>query len=150
MLTLTRVPIVRQQMVIRRPPHEVFEAFVDPQITTKFWFSKSSGRLEAGKTVRWDWEKYGVGDNVYVREIEQDRRILIEWSSDHTQTEWLFEPLNDGRTLVTIANSGFAGTGDDVVSYAIDSMGGYTFLLSGLKALLEHNVILDLVADKTP
>ncbi len=149
MLALQQVPIVKQQMVIRKSPREVFEAFVDPQITTKFWFSKSSGRLEAGKTVRWEWEKYGVGDNVFVREIEAGRRILIEWS-DHTQTEWTFEPLNDGRTMVTIANWGFAGCGDEVVNVAIDSMGGYTFLLCGLKALLEHNVLLNVVNDKTP
>jgi hypothetical protein len=29
-------------------------------------------------------------------------------------------------------------------------MGGYTMVLCGLKALLEHNVILNLVADKAP
>jgi uncharacterized protein YndB with AHSA1/START domain len=27
----------------------VFEAFVDPAITSKFWFTKGSGRLETGK-----------------------------------------------------------------------------------------------------
>ncbi len=149
MLTLNHAPMVKQQMVIRRAPNDVFEAFVDPQITTKFWFSKSSGRLEVGKTVRWEWEKYGVGDDIHVREMEQDRHIQIEWS-DHTQTEWVFEPLGDGRTMVTIVNGGFSGSGDDVVNQAIDSMGGYTFLLCGLKALLEHNVLLNVVNDKTP
>ena len=37
--------------LIRKPVEQVFEAFVDPDTTTKFWFSKSSGRLEEGKTV---------------------------------------------------------------------------------------------------
>jgi uncharacterized protein YndB with AHSA1/START domain len=43
-------------MLIRKPVAEVFEAFVNPDITTKFWFIKSSGRLEAGKQVQWEWE----------------------------------------------------------------------------------------------
>ena len=40
-------PVVTAAMLIRRPASEVFEAFVDPDITTKFWFTKSSGRLVA-------------------------------------------------------------------------------------------------------
>jgi uncharacterized protein YndB with AHSA1/START domain len=43
-------------MLIRRPVSDVFEAFVNPDITTKFWFTQSSGRLEAGKQVQWDWK----------------------------------------------------------------------------------------------
>jgi uncharacterized protein YndB with AHSA1/START domain len=46
----------RVEMLIRRPITEVFEAFVDPEITSKFWFSRGSGRLAAGASVRWDWE----------------------------------------------------------------------------------------------
>ena len=44
-LELTAAPA----MLIRRPVGEVFAAFVDPDVTTKVWFTKSSGRLEAGK-----------------------------------------------------------------------------------------------------
>ena len=65
-VTLQRAhQVVKAEMLIRRPVAEVFEAFVDPAVTTKFWFTKSSGRLEAGKRVRWDWEMYGVGDELY-------------------------------------------------------------------------------------
>jgi uncharacterized protein YndB with AHSA1/START domain len=38
-------------MLFRKPHAEVFEAFVNPEVATKFWFTKSSGRLEAGKKV---------------------------------------------------------------------------------------------------
>jgi uncharacterized protein YndB with AHSA1/START domain len=30
---------------------EVFEAFLDPAVITKFWFTKSGGRLETGMEV---------------------------------------------------------------------------------------------------
>ena len=45
-LQLTQAPIAKAEMLIRKPVAEVFEAFVDPEITRKFWFS---GRLETGK-----------------------------------------------------------------------------------------------------
>lgn len=149
MATLNHVPVVKAEMLIRRPVEEVFEAFIDPAITTKFWFTKSSGRLEAGKHVRWEWEMYGVSDDVYVKEIEQSKRIRIE-SSDNTEVEWIFTPRTDNETFVTITNSGFTGNGDEIVNQAIDVMGGYTMMLCGLKAFLEHNIILNLVADKAP
>lgn len=149
MATLNHVPVVKAEMLIRRPVEEVFEAFIDPAITTKFWFTKSSGRLEAGKHVRWEWEMYGVSDDVYVKEIEKSKLIRIE-SSDNTEVEWIFTPRTDNETFVTITNSGFTGNGDEIVNQAIDVMGGYTMMLCGLKAFLEHNIILNLVADKAP
>jgi len=149
MATLNQIPVVKAEMLIRRPAEEVFEAFVDPAITSKFWFTKGSGRLETGRHVRWDWEMYGVWDNVFVEEIEPNKRIRIV-SSDGTKVEWIFAPRTDNETFVTITNSGFTGNGDEIVHQAIDSMGGYTMVLCGLKALLEHNVILNLVPDKAP
>ena len=51
-------PVAKSEMLVRRPVAEVFEAFVNPEITTKFWFTHSSGKLEAGKQVKWNWEMY--------------------------------------------------------------------------------------------
>ncbi len=39
-------------MLIRKPVEQGSEAIVDPLGTTNFWFSKSSVRLEGGKTLR--------------------------------------------------------------------------------------------------
>jgi uncharacterized protein YndB with AHSA1/START domain len=149
MITLNEKPVVKAEMLIRRPVEEVYEAFINPEITTKFWFTKSSGRLEEGKTIRWDWEMYGVGDELNVKKLEQNKVIRIEWT-DGTQVEWVFTPRGDNQTFVSITNSGFSGSGDEMVNHAIDSMGGYTMVLSGLKAYLEHNIQLNLVADKAP
>lgn len=152
-MALQQPPVVKAQMLIRRPAPEVFAAFVDPAITTKFWFTHSSGRLEPGKSLRWEWAFYGVGTDVHVKAIEPDRRILIEWPDHLGQlcpVEWLFDGRPDGTTFVTITNSGFSGDEDQQVAQAIDSMGGFSFVLAGLKALLEHGVALNLVGDHAP
>lgn len=152
-MEISKEPVAEAGMLIRRPAHEVFEAFVDPTVTTRFWFTRSSGRLETGRRVRWDWEMYGVWVHVDVKALEQDRRILIDWASEGeaaTQVEWTFEPRQDGHTFVTVRNSGFAGSGDEKVAAALDSTGGFSLVLAGLKALLEHDLDLKLVPDRHP
>mgnify|MGYP002778874093 CR=1 FL=1 len=143
-------PVVKAQMLIRRPVAEVFEAFVNPEITTRFWFTRSSGRLETGQEIRWDWEMYGVSTLVRVLEMETNRRILIEWDNPPCPVEWQFTPHGEDATLVVISNRGFAGSDDEIVAQAIDSMGGFTTVLAGLKALLEHGIELNLIADHFP
>ena len=146
-MTLENAPIAKVHMLIRRPVGDVFAAFVDPAITTKFWFTRSSGRLEPGAIVRWDWEMYGVGTTVTVKAIEDNRRILIEWDDPPRPVEWHFTPRSNATTFVSVSNWGFVGTDDERVAQALDSMGGFSLVLAGCKALLEHGVLLNLVAD---
>ena len=151
-LQLKQVPVTRTGMLIRRPAADVFEAFVNPDITTKFWFTKSSGRLEAGRQVQWDWEMYNISIPVTAKAIELNKRILIEWPgySGPTTVEWVFAPQEDGTTFVSITEAGFTGSGDELVKQVTDSTQGFTLVLAGLKALLEHDVRLNLVADRYP
>ena len=59
-MTLTQVPVAKTGMLVRKPVEQVFEAIVNPEITSKFWFSKGSARLETGKRVQWEWESHDV------------------------------------------------------------------------------------------
>jgi uncharacterized protein YndB with AHSA1/START domain len=149
---LTHEPVMKTGMLIRRPVAEVFEAFINPDLTTRFWFTKSSGRLQEGKQVQWDWEMYGISVPVNVKIIEPNKRIVITWPGDSSLTtvEWEFAPQADGTTFVRITESGFTGGGDELVKQVADSTQGFTLVLAGLKAFLEHNIRLNLVADCYP
>jgi uncharacterized protein YndB with AHSA1/START domain len=150
-LQLTQRPEAKTAMLIRRPVAEVFEACINPAITSKFWFTKGSGRLEQGKEIQWDWEMYHFSTQVSVKAIEEQKRILLEWSGyGTTMIEWTFTAPSDDTTFVSITNTGFKGNGDELVKQAISSTEGFTFVLSGLKAFLEHNIMLNLVADRQP
>ena len=151
-LRLTQVPMTDTGMLIRRSPSEVFEAFVNPDITTKFWFTKGSGRLEPGKQVTWEWEMYGVSAAVTVKAVEPHRRIVIEWAgySGPTTVEWTFTPYEGNSTFVRVTESGFTGSGDDLVKYVTGSTQGFTLLMAGAKAYLEHGIPLNLVLDRYP
>jgi len=149
---LKQVPVSKTGMLIRRPVADVFEAFVNPDITTKFWFTKSSGRLEVGKQVQWEWEMYDISISVTAKAIEPNKRIVIEWPgySGLSTVEWMFASQKDGTTYVGITEAGFTGDGDELVKQVTDSTQGFTLVLAGLKALLEHNIGLNLVADRYP
>jgi uncharacterized protein YndB with AHSA1/START domain len=151
-LELNHPPVAKTGMLIRKPVEQVFAAFIDPDITTKFWFTKSSGRLEAGKQVRWEWEMYDVATQVTVKVIEPNKRIVIEWDgySGRTTVEWRFAAQTDGTTFVSITESGWEGDGDKLVQYVSNSTQGFTWTLAGLKALLEHGIRLNFVADRFP
>lgn len=150
-LTLTKPPVVTTDMLIRRPAHEVYEAFADPAVTTKFWFTKSSGRLEPGARVRWDWEMFDAHTFVTVREAEPGRRLLLEWDPEHPSTvELTFTPEGDDATFVVITESGLTGTGDEIVAHLVDSASGFSKILAAAKALLEHGIALNVVADHRP
>lgn len=121
-------PTANTGMLIRKPVSEVFEAFANLAVATKFWFTKGSGRLEAGKQIRWDWEMYGHSVQVIVKAIEENKRILIEWGGLEAPTtvEWVFTSRPDNTTFVSVTNSGFGGNDDDVVKRALDSTVGVT------------------------
>ena len=151
-LQLTHVPVMNTGMLIRKPAAEVYEAFVNPEVTTQFWFTGSSGRLEPGVQVEWAWAMYDASALVTVKALEPNRRIEIEWPgySGLTIVEWRFVPQPDDTTFVRITESGFTGNGDEVAKQVADSTQGFSLVLAGLKALLEHNVRLNLVADRFP
>ena len=110
-LRLTRVPVARTGMLIRKRVEEVFEAVINPEITTKFWFTRGSGPLEVGKTVQWDWEMYGIAIPVTPTMIEPTARIALQWPGQHgpTTVEWTFAAQPDGTTFVRVTHDGFAG-----------------------------------------
>jgi uncharacterized protein YndB with AHSA1/START domain len=151
-LSSTNEPVAKTGMLIRRPVAEVFAAFVEPEITTKFWFTKSSGRLEPGKQVKWEWQMYGASTAVLVKALEPNKRILVEWDgyTGRTNVEWKFAGLTAETTFVSITEWGWTGDRDELVEYVSNSTQGFTWTLAGLKALLEHNVRLNLVADRFP
>lgn len=48
-MEISKVPVVRAEMLIRRPAAAVFEAIVDPAITTKFWLREAADRLSLAR-----------------------------------------------------------------------------------------------------
>jgi uncharacterized protein YndB with AHSA1/START domain len=148
----TAVIAAEAGMLIRRPVAEAFEALVDPDVTTKFRFSRSTGRLEAGTRVRWEWEMYDQSADVDVLEVDTNERILMRWPAyegdGQTTVDWRFTTHSENATFVEVANTGFSGDDEAVARQAVAATGGFTLVLAGMKAWLEHGIELNLVRDR--
>ena len=72
-MQLTALPTVQVSTLIRRPPAEVFAAFTDPAITTRFWFTKSSGTL-APRRVPAAAPFRGM-------KLRSEGRVVVRWSA---------------------------------------------------------------------
>ena len=147
-------PAVDVGMLIRRSPDEVFEALADPLVTTRFWYTRSTGRMTEGAELTWTWEMYDVSSTVWVEEVRPGRLIRFRWDgydpAHPTTVRFECTPYQDGTTYLRITETGFTGDPGTQVRQALDSTAGFTFLLSSLKAALEHDITLRVTMDAHP
>lgn len=132
---------------IARPVHEVFEAVADPaKLSGYFTTGGAKGRLATGATVTWDFADFPGAFPVKVVEVVDDKRIVLNWGAADggdgagaydTTVTMEFEQLDDGRTLVSIAEEGWHETEAGLKS-CIGNTEGWTGMLCALKVYLEH------------
>ena len=135
---------VSASLLIRRPPGEVFAAFVNPMTLRKFWLSDASGPLAPGARVRWKFMVPGAEADVVVRRFEAPGHLAFDWP-EGMHVDMRFEPFETGTTRVTVAVSGFSG---DVLEQATGTIEGFSIVLCDLKTLLESGTSANLVRDK--
>jgi uncharacterized protein YndB with AHSA1/START domain len=143
---------------IARPVHDVFEAVANPQnLSQYFTTGGAKGRLESGATVTWDFHDFPGAFPVDVSEVEQDRRIVLRWEANEggpadgdavtagagykTQVTMTFAPLEDGRTLVTIAEEGWRESPTGLAA-SYGNCQGWAQMLCALKAWIEYGINL--------
>jgi uncharacterized protein YndB with AHSA1/START domain len=144
---------------IAKPVHEVFEAVADPeQLSHYFTTGGAKGRLETGATVMWDFHDYPGAFPVKVVEVVPDQRIVLEWKANegeapnveggetrrldyNTTITMTFKGLDDGRTLVEVAEEGWREN-QGALQASYGNCQGWTGMLLALKVWLEHGINL--------
>ena len=137
---------------IRRSPSEVFAAFAEAKNMSKFWFTRRDNGLKEGESVTWfvGCDEDAISFDVLVKKIQKPNKIVIEWvgrDDVRTQVSWSIEETEEGDTILTIEESGFSGNSEAMVERALDSTGGFNQVIIAAKALIEHGVELNVVAD---
>jgi len=146
---------------IAKPVHEVFEAVADPQqLSHYFTTGGAQGRLETGATVTWDFHDYPGAFPVEVVKVVPEEKIVLKWAasegeppnlpdvdarergSDYQTTVTMnFQALDDGRTLVEIAEEGWREN-EGALKASYGNCQGWSQMLCALKAWLEHGINL--------
>lgn len=122
------------KMQVNVPKENVFEAFVNPNQIGGFWFSSSSERWEQGKTITLCYEEYNAELEVQINSIEDNKSIEFIWGNHPVTIE--FEGIGESTVVTTIEKD--FDTQD--VEQLLGQKEGWVYMLSCLKAYLEHNV----------
>lgn len=136
----------RVQTKIQKPVAEVFDAVYNPRKLEKYFTTKrASGPLDAGTTVTWEWDYWPEAYQVHIKEMVRNELIVFEWlAHDHkttTRVEMRFEPVGEGETVVSIAESGWEQT-DAGLKNSYENCAGWMQVCCSLKAFLEYEINL--------
>ena len=142
----------KAQILIRRPVADVYDAFANPATMRRFWFGCRDGRLQEGETVTWTLGEApdAPGFEVRVIRLVPPRMMIVEWGDGERRTTvtWRFERRDARTTVLRVEETGFEGDPEEIVSSALDSTGGFNQVIVAAKALLEHGVAINVVADR--
>ncbi|MDQ0321570.1 uncharacterized protein YndB with AHSA1/START domain [Pararhizobium capsulatum DSM 1112] len=136
---------------IAKPVADVFEAVVNPQQLSRYFTTGGAkGRMETGATVKWSFHDFPGEFPVRIVEVVPNEKVVLQWGANEspdagppydTTVTMSFAPLEDGRTLVTIAEEGWRQTpGGLKASYG--NCEGWMQALCSMKAWLEHGINL--------
>ena len=134
---------------IAKPVHDVFEAVADPaELSSYFTTGGATGRLEKGATVSWDFHDFPGAFPVHVIDVVPDEKIVLQWDAApdddpaglyQTTVTMLFEPLEDGRTLVSIHEEGFREN-EAGLKASFGNCEGWTGMLCAMRVWKEHRI----------
>ncbi|MFL9838820.1 SRPBCC domain-containing protein [Flavobacterium sp. ST-75] len=134
---------IQCSMQILKPVHKVFEAIVNPEQMTNYFISKSSGRMEEGKKLIWNFPEIKADVPVKVDKVIKDEYISYYWENgESTQlVEMSLKPYKDGTTIVTVTEKGMENN-EAGIKWLKGNTEGWANFLACLKAWMEYGVHL--------
>jgi uncharacterized protein YndB with AHSA1/START domain len=135
---------IKVALQIQKPPHDVFEAIVDPAQMSNYFISKSTGRMEEGAQLTWMFPEFTIEVPVRVDTIEQDQYISYYWPSEDGRellVEMTLTPARNNSTVVTITE-GVMDQNETGIAWLKGNTEGWANFLACLKAWVEHGINL--------
>lgn len=132
-----------------RPAAEVFDAIINgAKLNAYFCTGPKPENLVPGTTVYWGFHDFPESGPfpVKVLSVEPNSRIHLQWESA-VEGEWndihieVAELENPKQSMVKITESGWPATAKGIHS-CTESSGGWSNMLTCLKAYIEHGIVL--------
>ena len=145
---------IKTAIQILKTVNEVFEAIVDPTKMSNYFVSKSSGRMETGKQIMWQFPEFDMEFPIRVCKIIKDEYISYYWDVEGTEllVEMALTARAENSTLVTITEKSRAND-EAGIKWLKGNTEGWANFLACLKAYLEYGINLrkgafDFISDK--
>jgi uncharacterized protein YndB with AHSA1/START domain len=134
---------IETSLQILKPVDEVFDAIIDPRKMSNYFISKSSGKMEEGRQIMWQFPEFDSEFPIRIGKIEKDKYISYYWEMDGLEllVEMTLIPKNSNSTLVTITEK--SRKNDEAgIKWLKGNTAGWANFLACLKAYLEYGINL--------
>jgi uncharacterized protein YndB with AHSA1/START domain len=144
MSTMTQTTVQVYNVFIKASPEQIWDAITKPEFTSKYFYgSLVESTLEPGTPfIGWspDREQQWTGGEVL--ESDPPRKLSCKWRSlwdpdqaveEPSRVTWEITPQDGGVTKLSVVHDQLDGAPKTAESVA----GGWMYILSGLKTLLE-------------
>lgn len=145
---------IKTALQILKPVNEVFEAIIDPAQMSNYFISKSSGKLEEGKQIIWQFPEFDMSFPIRVGKIEENKYISFYWEMDSIElfVEMTLTTSPGNSTVVTVTEKNRKND-EAGIKWLKGNTEGWANFLACLKAWLEYGVHLrkgafDFMSDK--
>ena len=134
---------IHAAMQIQKPIIEVFEAIVNPDKMSNYFISKSTGKMEEGKELIWNFPEFDFDCPVRIGKIITNEYISYYWQMDNLElfVEMKLTERENNSTLVSITEK--SRDNDEAgLKWLSGNSFGWSNFLACLKAYLEYGINL--------
>jgi uncharacterized protein YndB with AHSA1/START domain len=134
---------IKAALKIAKSPHEVFEAIADPAKMSNYFISKSTGRMEPGKTLTWQFPEFDMQFPVRIGEMDNDKYISYYWNDmDGTETKVEIKITAAGESSFVQITEKSREANEEGINWLRRNTEGWANFLACLKAWLEYGINL--------
>lgn len=134
---------IKTAIQILKSVNEVFEAIVNPSKMSIYFISKSTGRMEEGRQLKWQFPEFEMEFPIRIGKIEKDKYISFYWALDGIEllVEITLTSIDNTATIVTITEK--SRKNDEAgIKWLKGNTEGWANFLACLKAYLEYGINL--------
>jgi uncharacterized protein YndB with AHSA1/START domain len=134
---------VNVKSIVQKPIDEVFNTIVDRNKITKYFVTNASADITKEAKITWEWKDFCAESEVYVLEIEKNKKIIFEWKGNKTATKvtMLLAKVDDYASEVEITESSYQNNIEGIKK-VMQQTQGWTDFLCSLKAYLYTGINL--------
>lgn len=135
---------IKTALQIARSKNDIFDAIVDPDKMSNYFISRSSGRMEEGKTLEWTFPEFPESFEVKVTKVKPPENVVFEWEGSggkFLEVNIRLEDINSNKTLVRVSE-GKMEPNETGIRWLAQNTEGWANFLACLKAYMEHGINL--------
>ena len=144
MSTMTAQSTQVYSVFVRTTPEQLWDAITKPEFTSKYFYGSviESTWEQGAPFTGWSTDRSQQYVDGEVVEASPPRRLVTTWralydpetaAEPHSRVTWEIEPAGDGVTKLTVVHDELEASPKTAANVA----NGWSFVLSGLKTLLE-------------